>query len=106
MMVFEVNWASYFTLTGYMPINIPGRGKFEDSSEPPLLSQISMLLPPWGFMYTLTAPRRSIASKDLARSLGLAAASDKCWALSLTQGRDCLAAAWACFPQLSCQSVL
>lgn len=98
MMVFEVNWASHFTLTGYMPINIPGRGKFEDSSEPPLLSQISMLLP--------TAPRRSIASKDLARSLGLAAASDKCWALSLTQGRDCLAAAWACFPQLSCQSVL
>lgn len=28
-----VNWASHFTLAGYMPIDIPGRGKFEDSSE-------------------------------------------------------------------------
>lgn len=52
-----------------------------------------MFLPTQGFIYALTAPGGQTPSKDLALTLVLAAASDKCWALSLKPGRECLEAA-------------
>lgn len=58
------------------------------------------------FLDTLTTPRGRTPSEDLALTLALDAASDKCWASSLKSGRECLAAAWACFPSCGCQARL
>lgn len=104
MILFVVHWASHRSVAGDMPIRSPecregksvrmrrdhGRG----SCCPDLLAALS----------TREQPQGKNAIWRPALTLVLDAASDKCRAPSLKSGRECLAAAGACFPLCVCQA--
>lgn len=108
MILFVANWASHHSLEGYMPISVPVWGRWWGKVWGFVWRPQRCLLLPWGLLesFSLTTPRGRTPSEDLALTLALDAASDKCWASSLESGRECLAAAWACFPSCGCQAKL